>query len=97
MSDLFYSKIKLTDGTGADHSYKPAAVLLISRYSDTVTVIKHEGDIYTQYIGETYSEALPLPSSKMADAFDTCGYILVFYHQVQVSVTTHHPFLLQPY
>ncbi|CAF3002741.1 unnamed protein product [Rotaria socialis] len=83
INDLFDSRIKLTDDQNAVHCYKPAAILLISRYSDTATVIKQEAGVYVEYNGNTYSQTTPLSNSKMADLFDTCGAILLFYHQFE--------------
>ena len=80
--DLFMSTIKLTDDQNIVHSYKPVAILLISRYSDACTIIKCEANAYIQFNDDTYSKSVPLSVSKMADLFDTCSYILVFYHQV---------------
>ncbi|CAM4769922.1 unnamed protein product [Rotaria magnacalcarata] len=85
INDLFDSRIKLTDDQNVVHCYKPAAILLISRYSDTATVIKQEAGVYVEYNGNTYSQTTPLSNSKMADLFDTCGAILLFYHQYFLS------------
>ncbi|CAF4583183.1 unnamed protein product [Rotaria socialis] len=85
INNLFDSRIKLTDDQNAVHCYKPAAILLISRYSDTATVIKQEAGVYVEYNGNTYSQTTPLSNSKMADLFDTCGAILLFYHQYFLS------------
>ena len=63
------------------HCYKPVFILLISRFSDTATVIKQEAGTYFQYNDNTYAKCMPLSNSKMADLFDTCGVILLFYHQ----------------
>lgn len=72
----------MTDSQNIVHSYTPMGILLISRYSDTAAVIKHEGDIYIQYNGDDYSKRTPVSISTIADLFDTCGHILVFYRQV---------------
>jgi hypothetical protein len=53
------------------------AVLLISRYSDTATIIKQKAGVYIQFNGDSYSKSMPLSNSNMADLFDTCGSILV--------------------
>ncbi|CAF5198619.1 unnamed protein product, partial [Rotaria magnacalcarata] len=89
INDLFDSRIKLTDDQNVVHCYKPAAILLISRYSDTATVIKQEAGVYVEYNGNTYSQTTPLSNSKMADLFDTCGAILLFYHQKNNSISYH--------
>lgn len=86
MNDLFDSSIKLTDDKNVNHCYKPMAILLISRYSDTATIIKKEADGYIQYNGYTYSEPTPLSNSKMADLLDTSGSILMFYYQVYLPI-----------
>jgi hypothetical protein len=92
VKDLFDSSIKLTDENNILHSYKPTAILLISRYSDAVVVIKREANDYIQFNDDHFSISKELTISKMADLMDTCGHILVFYHQVW-SNTVHETFI----
>lgn len=80
---IFDSELDLINVQNTNYSYRAASVLLISRYSDIITVIKKESSDYIQYIGNTYSEPIVLSYSKMADLFDTSGTILIFYYQVR--------------
>jgi hypothetical protein len=78
VTELFDATITLTDDDGIDYRFHTTAILLISRYSDTIKIIKREDSLFTQYTGPVYSASASLSSSKMADAFDTCSTILVF-------------------
>ena len=60
--------------------------MLISRYSDTVAFIKQGSTNFTLYVGDLYSESIPLSCSKIDDLFDTSAMILVFRHQVFLGV-----------
>ncbi len=62
--------------------------MLISRYSDTATVIKREANTgnYLQSNDRIYSESKPLSESKLADLLDTSGFILAFYHRVYITI-----------
>ena len=57
--DTFDHNIKLIDINCFEHFYEVAVVLIISRYSDTIFIIKKESNEYIQYVGEkifgTYS------------------------------------------
>jgi hypothetical protein len=64
----------------------PTSVILISRYSDTIIVIKKESNNYIQYVGDLYSEPVSLSYDTLCDLFDTSGTVLVFYHH-QVFIT----------
>ncbi|CAF4273381.1 unnamed protein product, partial [Rotaria sordida] len=79
--DAFDSNLKLIDVNNVEYAYTPRAIFLISRYSDTISIIKQQSNKFIQYIGTTYSEPIPISYSKMIDLFDTSGTILVFYHQ----------------
>ncbi|CAF3829497.1 unnamed protein product [Rotaria sordida] len=81
--DAFDSNLKLIDVNNVEYAYTPRAIFLISRYSDTISIIKQQSNKFIQYIGTTYSEPIPISYSKMIDLFDTSGTILVFYHQDQ--------------
>lgn len=82
MKDLFDSSIRLTDENGILHSYKPTAILLISRYSDAGVVIKREANVYIQFNDDHFATSKAVSFSKIADLMDTCGHVLIFYHQV---------------
>lgn len=70
--------------------YKPKAVLLISRFSDTAAIIKQENGDFVEYNGDTYSTCTLLSKSRMAVLFRTCGSILLFYHQVNIIIFCIH-------
>ena len=55
---------------------------MISRYSDTITIVKQEPDKLLKFIGDTYLTSVNLPYSYMNDLLDTSNAILLFYHQV---------------
>jgi hypothetical protein len=69
-----------------EHNYAPNAVLLISRFSDTIVVIKKEGNNYVQCIGNLYSEEVPLSHDQLYDLYDTSATIFAFHHQVCIHV-----------
>ena len=55
---------------------------MISRYSNTITIVKQESEKLLKFIGDTYSTSVDLPYSHMNDLLDTSNAILLFYHQV---------------
>jgi hypothetical protein len=69
-----------------EHIYSTNAVLLISRYSDTLAVIKKAKNKYVQYVNKSYDEQIPLTRDELYDLFDTSGAILGFHHQVLTAV-----------
>jgi hypothetical protein len=69
-----------------EYCYVPIGVLLISRYSNTIIVIKKESNDYVQYVGNSYSESISISYDKLSDIFDTSGKLLVF-HRRQVFKT----------
>lgn len=71
--------------------YKPTAILSISRYSDAGVVMKREASGYVQFSDDHFSTSKTLTASEMADLMDTCGHILVFYHQVCCNVVHETP------
>ncbi|CAF4164381.1 unnamed protein product [Rotaria sp. Silwood2] len=85
--DAFNGNLKLIDVNNAEHSYSPRAILIISRYDNTIAIIKQESNKFIQYVGNTYLEQTPISYSKLTDLFDTSGAILVFHHQAQPQVT----------
>ncbi|CAF4354457.1 unnamed protein product, partial [Adineta steineri] len=50
-----------------NYCYTVASILLIGRYSDTISAIKKEFAHYIQYTGDKYSESTVLSYSAMAD------------------------------
>jgi hypothetical protein len=86
VNELFNGTITLTDENARTNCFHTTSILLLSRYSDTVTIIKREDSLFTQYTGPTYCDGVRLSTSKMADAFDTCSKILVFYHRVNIII-----------
>ena len=81
-NDLFHSNIKLTDDKNIVYSYKAMFILVISRFSDTASVVKQESGGYVHYNDHKFLKPIPLSNSKMADLLDTSGTILLFFHQV---------------
>ncbi|CAF1441600.1 unnamed protein product [Adineta ricciae] len=79
---IFDSELELTDVDDITYCYTAASILLISRYSDTISVIKRIGSDYIQYSGEKFSESSVLSYSKMADLFDISSTNLIFYYQI---------------
>ncbi len=79
---MFDAGTSLCDIDDVEHYYMPIAVLLISRYSDTLSVIKKESNKDIQYVGNLYSEKISLSNGTLSDLFDTSGAILVFHNQV---------------
>lgn len=69
-----------------EHSYTPNAVLIISRFSDTIVVVKKKRNNYVQCVGNLYSEQIPLSHDQLYDLYDTSATILVFHHQVFIIV-----------
>lgn len=88
MNEIFNSNIKLTDDKYIVHNYTPVAVFLISRYSDTGTVVKQEADGYVEYNGSSFSKSTPLSNSKMGDLLNTCSKILAFYRDVCILISS---------
>ncbi|CAF4221628.1 unnamed protein product [Rotaria sp. Silwood2] len=84
-TDIFKLQIKLTDSNGIKSSYKPVALLLLSRYNDSIAVIKPEGNKFIQYTGDTYSKTVPISYLKMIDLFNISGSILCFHRQVNLA------------
>ena len=79
---LFNRTVNLTDVENVQHAYKPTAVLLVSCFSDSVTVVKKESHDYVQFVSDNYSEPVHLSKPRWADLIDTSGSILVFHHKV---------------
>jgi hypothetical protein len=79
---VFDSGTSSRDIDDVEHYYIPIAILLISRYSDTLAVIKKESNKHIQYVGNSYSEKISLSNGTLSDLFDTSGAILVFHNQV---------------
>lgn len=71
-----------------EHRYIAIAVLLISRFSDTIVVIKKIGNNCVQCIGSLYSEQVLLSQDKLYDLYDTSAAILVFHRQVFIMVSS---------
>jgi hypothetical protein len=67
-----------------EHRYTAIAVLIISRFSDTIIVIKKKGNNYVQCTGNLYAEYVVLSQDKIYDLYDTSAAILVFHRQVFV-------------
>ncbi|CAF4415281.1 unnamed protein product, partial [Adineta steineri] len=82
---VFDSYLELNDIENVQYYYPATAVLIISRYSDNIVVVKKEANTYFQYTGDTYSDRISLSYNKLCDHFDTSGKILVF-HQRQVII-----------
>jgi pyruvate formate-lyase activating enzyme-like uncharacterized protein len=80
--NIFNTQIKLTDSTGEQFTYKPMAILVISRYSNIMTVVKREADNYITYNNHLYTDILPLSKSKLSDLLDTSMCIMAFYSRV---------------
>ncbi|CAF1498004.1 unnamed protein product, partial [Adineta steineri] len=81
----FDSYLELNDIENVQYYYPATAVLIISRYSDNIVVVKKEANTYFQYTDDTYSDRISLSYNKLCDHFDTSGKILVF-HQRQVII-----------
>ncbi len=83
--ELFESSIKLIDQKNITYSYKASAILVLSQYSNTATIVKYDAasDNYLQLNDCIYSETKELSKTKLLDLFDTSSYTLVFYHQVR--------------
>ncbi|CAF3501805.1 unnamed protein product [Rotaria socialis] len=79
--DLFEGDITLTDINNFQHSYTPTSCLMISRYSDTIIIVKKESNKLLQYTGDAYSVAADLSYTKLNDILDTSSTILIFYRQ----------------
>ena len=83
---MFNSTINIYDVKNIKHSYTLSAILLISRYSDTIVVIKKDGNNYVQCIGNFYSEQIPLSHDELYDLYDTSATIFAFHHRVFIRV-----------
>ena len=55
---------------------------MISRYSDTIVIVKQKSNKLFKFVTGTYSTPTDLSYSEMNDLLDTSSTILVFYHQV---------------
>ncbi|CAM4846474.1 unnamed protein product, partial [Rotaria magnacalcarata] len=79
--DLFEGDTTLTDINNFQHSYTPTSCLMISRYSDTIIIVKKESNKLLQYTGDAYSVAADLSYTKLNDILDTSRTIFIFYRQ----------------
>lgn len=79
---IFNSTITITDINNIEYRYRISSVLLISRYSDTLIVIKKKQNKYIQYVNNSNTEQLTL--NRLHDLFDTSSTILGFHRQKQV-------------
>ncbi|CAF5228016.1 unnamed protein product, partial [Rotaria magnacalcarata] len=80
--DIFEGDITLTDINNFQHAYTPTSCLMISRYSDTIIIVKKESNKLLQYTGDAYSVAADLSYTKLNDILDTSSTFLIFYRQV---------------
>ena len=62
-------------------NYTANAILLISKYSDTLIVIKKINNQYVKSNNKPYAEQIPLTLDELHDIFDTSSAILGFYIQ----------------
>ena len=84
---MFNSTINIYDVKNIKHTYTLSAVLLISRYSDTIVVIKKNGNDYVHCTGNFYSKQIPLSHDELYDLYDTSATIFAFHHQVFKTVS----------
>lgn len=56
---------------------------MISRFSDSIAVVKEDHDGHAQYIDDDYSTRVNISYSRFADLIVTSGSLLVFYRQVR--------------
>lgn len=80
---LSKSKLYLTDVNDVQHIYVATAFLMISRYSDSITVVKQDRDGHAQYTDDHYSTRVNISHSRFSDLIVTSGSLLVFYCQVR--------------
>ncbi len=81
-NDIFNSQIKLTDSTGEQFIYTAAAILIMSRYSNVMSLVKKEADKYITYNNHLYTDSVPLSKSQLLDLLDTSISIMAFYSGV---------------
>ena len=79
---LFDETLDFNDFYDVQHHYTPIAILLISRFSDSITVVKRESQGYVQFLQEDYSQSAHLSHSSFSDMIDTSSSILIFHIQV---------------
>ena len=84
---LFNEILDVNDSKNVHHSYTPIAILLISRFSDSIAVVKQESQGYIQFPQDDYSHSVPLSYSRFSDLIDTSSSILIFHHQVRKKST----------
>ncbi|CAF0902184.1 unnamed protein product [Adineta steineri] len=72
---VFDSYLNLNDIENVQYYYPATAVLIISRYSDNIVVVKKEANTYFQYTGDTYSDRISISYNKLCDHFDTSAEV----------------------
>jgi hypothetical protein len=87
--NIFNSQIKLTDSTGEQFIYTTAAILIMSRYSNVMSVVKKEADKYITYNNHLYVDSVPLSTSQLLDLLDTSMSIMAFYSRVSNKIYRH--------
>ena len=79
---MFRSQIKLNDSSGRQFIYCVISIAIISRYSDSVVVVKKIGDRYMMYNDHMYHNQQPISESELCDLLDTCIDVMAFYRRV---------------
>lgn len=82
---MLSSQVKLTDSSGEQFIYKTTAILVISRYSNNMTVIKVQADQLFLYDDHMKINSSPLSKSKFADCLDTSMSVIAFFSQVSAN------------
>lgn len=80
---LSNSKLRLTDVNDIQHRYVATAFFMLSRFSDSIAVVKEDFDGYVQYIDDHFSARVNISYSKFADLIVTSSSVLVFYNKVR--------------
>ena len=81
-TNIFDSEVKLTDSMGEQFIYKTMVVLIVSRYSNTIYIVKKEADHYMTYTDHSYEKTVMLSQSDLMDLFSTSMSIMAFYSRV---------------